>query len=78
VYFGTRAVRNYRDAATTWSPDIDRLNAEFRHFLRARQIYLHRRHVNRAFVSAQHEESDIDMTVEAVGDFLRTHAGHLR
>jgi glutamate-1-semialdehyde 2,1-aminomutase len=70
LYFNTRQVRNYRDLAISSTPEVEKLNDDFRSFLRSRGIYIHKRHVNRCFVSGAHDESDADRTVEAVSEFL--------
>jgi len=77
LYFGTGAVRNYRDLAQSVTPAIEGLNDEFRRFLRTRGLYMHKRHVNRCFVSALHDDADVDRIVEAVGEFLAEHVGEL-
>jgi glutamate-1-semialdehyde 2,1-aminomutase len=73
VYFGTRAVRNYRDFAPWSTPELLRLNAAFHEFLLQSGIYMLRRHMNRCFISAQHTETDIDRTVAVVGEFIESH-----
>ena len=55
----------------------DRLNDAYLAFLRERGIYIHKRYVNRAFVSGEHDDGDIDRTVEVVTEFLREHRGQL-
>ena len=45
--------------------------------VRENGVYMHRRHVNRCSISAAHDESDIDRTVELVGAFLAQHRQEL-
>jgi glutamate-1-semialdehyde 2,1-aminomutase len=73
LYFGTRRVREYRDLARALTPEVERLNDAYLAHLRERGIYVHKRYVNRAFVSAEHDETDVDRTIDVVADFLRDH-----
>ena len=77
LYFGTAPVREYRDLARALTPEVERLNDAYLAFLRERGIYIHKRYVNRAFVSGEHDDGDIDRTVEVVTEFLREHRGQL-
>ena len=77
VYFGTTSVRNYRDLARSSGPETERLNDTYRVYLRDQGIYMHKRHVNRCFISAAHDEADIDRTVAVVGEFLDAHRKEL-
>ena len=77
LYFGTRRVREYRDLARALTPEVERLNDAYLAFLRERGIYIHKRYVNRAFVSGEHDDGDIDRTVDVVTEFLREHRGQL-
>jgi glutamate-1-semialdehyde aminotransferase len=70
-------VREYRDLARSATPEVERLNDAYLAFLREHGIYVHKRYVNRAFISAAHDEADIDRTAEVVGAFLRQHRGQL-
>jgi glutamate-1-semialdehyde 2,1-aminomutase len=70
LYFGTTAVRSYRDLALATTDETRRLGAEYLAFLRRRGIYVHQRYVNRAFISAAHDEDDIDFTIATVREFL--------
>jgi glutamate-1-semialdehyde 2,1-aminomutase len=70
LYFGVTAVRSYRDLARSTTDETRRLSAEYLMFLRERGIYVHNRYVNRAFISAAHDEGDIDLTIATVRDFL--------
>src|SRR5205807_8081826 len=63
LYLNTTRVRNYRDLARSSGAKTDRLNDEYLAHLRANGIYIHKRQVNRAFISAKHDEADIDRTV---------------
>jgi glutamate-1-semialdehyde 2,1-aminomutase len=71
LYLGTRRVRRYTDLARALTPEVERLNDAYLAYLRERGVYVHKRYVNRAFISAEHDEADVDRTVEIVGDFLR-------
>jgi glutamate-1-semialdehyde 2,1-aminomutase len=73
IYFGTRQVRDYRDYARGAGPEIEALNDALRAFLRERGVYVHKRHVNRCFIGAQHDEADADHLVELVAEFLGAH-----
>lgn len=73
IYLGALEVRDYRDYARAVSPATARLDDELRAFLRANGVYVHKRHVNRCFIGAEHDESDADRTVELVAEFLRAH-----
>jgi glutamate-1-semialdehyde 2,1-aminomutase len=77
IYFGTREVRDYRDYARATTPETEALGDEWRAFLRERGVYVHKRHVNRCFIGAQHDEADADRMVELVGEFLAGHRGAL-
>jgi glutamate-1-semialdehyde 2,1-aminomutase len=77
LYFGTGAVREYRDLARSQTPEVLELNDAYLAFLRERGIYVHKRYVNRAFVSNEHDEADIDRTVEIVREFLESRADAL-
>jgi glutamate-1-semialdehyde 2,1-aminomutase len=73
LYFNTRSVRDYRDLARSTTPTIEALNQEFRHFLMGRGIYMHKRHMNRCFVSFEHTDEDADRILDVVGEFIRSH-----
>jgi glutamate-1-semialdehyde 2,1-aminomutase len=77
LYFNTLQVRDYRDLAASSSAHTEQLNDAYTAFLRERGIYLHRRHVNRGFISAQHDEADIDRTGDVVREFLELHRDEL-
>lgn len=77
LYLGTRAVRQYRDLARSLTPEVLELNDEYLAFLRDRGIYVHKRYVNRAFVSGEHDDSDVDRTVELVREFLESRRDRL-
>jgi glutamate-1-semialdehyde 2,1-aminomutase len=77
LYLNTTRVRNYRDLARSSGPETDRLNDEYLAHLRANGVYIHKRQVNRAFISAQHDEADVDRTVALVGEFLAEHREQL-
>jgi glutamate-1-semialdehyde 2,1-aminomutase len=77
LYFNARSVRNYWDLAASTTPKVERLNDHFRAFLRTRRIYIHKRHVNRCFVSAAHDPTDVDRTVDVISEFLRAHREQL-
>jgi glutamate-1-semialdehyde 2,1-aminomutase len=77
LYFKTSSVRNYRDLAASASAEVDRLNDDYRTFLRAHGIYMHKRHVNRCFVSAAHDEGDVDRAVSVVVEFLQKNKNRL-
>jgi glutamate-1-semialdehyde 2,1-aminomutase len=72
LYLNATSVRNYRDYAMSSTPLVERLNDEFRAFMRTAGIYIHKRHVNRCFVSAQHDEDDVSRTLESVAEFLES------
>ena len=78
LYFNTTSVRNYRDVARSATPDVVAMNFEFLAHLRANGIYIHRRHVNRAFISAAHDEEDIERTADVIGAFLEARGKELR
>jgi len=73
LYFNTQSVRNYRDLALATGSTTQQLNNSFRKYLRENGIYIHKRHVNRAFISAAHDESDIDRTIDIIAQFLEDH-----
>jgi glutamate-1-semialdehyde 2,1-aminomutase len=77
LYFNTSGVHDYRDLAASSSGATEQLNGAYLTYLRERGIYVHRRHVNRAFISAQHDETDVDFTIEVIRGFLQEHAGEL-
>jgi glutamate-1-semialdehyde 2,1-aminomutase len=70
IYFGVSAVHTYRDVFQSDPEHIDALSEKFRLHLLARGIYMHRRHVNRCFLSGAHTDEDIDAIVEAIGSFM--------
>ena len=72
LYFGVSEVNSYRDVFGADTRKVDELSEGYRLHLLERGIYMHRRHVNRAFLSSAHEISDIDLVVEAVESFLST------
>jgi glutamate-1-semialdehyde 2,1-aminomutase len=76
LYFNTRSVRNYRDLTRAADARSTYLNDRYREFLRERGIYFHKRHVNRCFITAMHNEDDIDRTVRLTAEFFETH--HLK
>ena len=61
------AVRTFEDAKAS---DTERYGALFRHLLE-RGIYIAPSQFECLFVSLAHSDEDIDLTVEAVGDFFR-------
>jgi glutamate-1-semialdehyde aminotransferase len=65
-------VRNYRDLTQATDAKGDHLNDRYREFLREHGIYFHKRHVNRCFITAMHDEDDIDRTVRLTGEFFET------
>jgi glutamate-1-semialdehyde 2,1-aminomutase len=77
LYLKTQRVRNYRDLARAMTPETQQLNTAFVRFLRERGIYIHSRHVNRGFISAAHDEGDIDSTVAITSEFLLKHRREL-
>jgi glutamate-1-semialdehyde 2,1-aminomutase len=72
LYLRTRSVRDYRDLARSLGPETEALNEDFRHHLMANGIYMHKRHMNRCFMSAEHTDEDIGRVIDVVGEFLRT------
>lgn len=73
-------VKNYRDVVRAADRGLDE---EFRRFLLDRGIYLQGGHANsarpsRAFISAAHTDEDIDVTIEAVTDFLANNRERLQ
>jgi glutamate-1-semialdehyde 2,1-aminomutase len=77
VYFGVREVRNYRDYARATSAESERLDDAFREWLRDNGVYMHKRHVNRCFLGAAHDDGDTDRVVELVAEFMRDHREEL-
>ena len=77
VYFGTRRVHNYRDYARSVTATIESLNDAFRAFLGDNGVYVHKRHVNRCFIGAAHDDGDADRMVDLVSEFLRGHREEL-
>ena len=73
IYFGVTEVHTYRDVFQGDPQKIDALSEQFRLHLLARGIYMHRRHVNRCFLSGAHTDENIDAIVEAIGSFLGEH-----
>lgn len=70
LYFGATAVETERDLARCVTPESSRASEAFRMWMRDRGFYVHRRYVNRGFVTAAHTEADIDDTLAAVESFL--------
>jgi glutamate-1-semialdehyde 2,1-aminomutase len=70
VYFNAESIRNYRELAVSLTPQVEAMNDGFRTFLRINGVYMHKRHVNRCFVSAQHDEQDVERTVSLVTEFI--------
>jgi glutamate-1-semialdehyde 2,1-aminomutase len=77
LYFNTSRICNYRDLVKSDSPRTVALNDRYHRHLREQGIYVHRRHVNRGFVSAAHDDGDIDRTVSVVAEFLATNRAEL-
>jgi glutamate-1-semialdehyde 2,1-aminomutase len=77
LYLNATEVRNYHDVAVATTPEVARLNDDFRAFMRVAGCYIHKRHVNRCFVSAMHDEDDVERTVSSVSEFLETRRGLL-
>ena len=77
LYFGTQTVNDYRDWLNAQTPEIEYLGLELLRFLRARGIYVQPRYVPRWFVTAQHDEADVDRTVGLIRDFVETHRSDL-
>lgn len=73
LYFKTRQVRGYRELARSIEAGAEPLNEKFRVFLLERGIYMHKRHMNRCFISALHTDEDMDRTTEVVAEFLSVH-----
>ncbi len=69
LYFLTDSVRRYRDVGGTDPRLAGELTREFFAFMRARGIYVHQRAFIRCFISNEHDEADIDRTVDAVKEF---------
>lgn len=74
LYFNTRGVRDYRDVARATTPPVAKLNDAYREWLRVEGIFVQKRHMNRCFVSALHDEADIDRAIASVRGFLERHA----
>ena len=77
LYFYARQVSNSADLGRATGPRTDQMNDAFRGWMRERGVYVHRRHILRGFVSAAHQESDIDRTVDLVRMFLQEHRAAL-
>jgi glutamate-1-semialdehyde 2,1-aminomutase len=77
VYFGIREVRNYREYARAATSESERRDDAFREFLRDNGVYMHKRHVNRCFLGAAHDDGDADRIVELVAEFMRSHREEL-
>jgi glutamate-1-semialdehyde 2,1-aminomutase len=77
LYFGTTSVRSYRDLHRSTTDLTRRLGSEYLMFLREQGIYLHNRHVNRGFISAAHDDGDIERTIAVVGEFLERRQAEL-
>lgn len=77
LYFNADSIRNYRELASSITPEVQALNDEFRGFLRNHGVYVHKRHVNRCFVSAQHDAQDVERTVSLVSEFIRSNLEQL-
>lgn len=77
LYFNARSIRNYRELAESITPQVEELNDGFRSFMRSNGIYIHKRHVNRCFVSSQHDSQDVEETVNLVSDFLQANIEQL-
>jgi glutamate-1-semialdehyde 2,1-aminomutase len=75
VYFGTRAVRNYRDLAASLTPEVEEMNTRFRWFLRDHGVFMqHRAGTNRCFLSSAHTPEQIDQIEAAIAMFLEEYA----
>lgn len=77
LYFNARSIRNYRELAASITPEVEQMNDGFRGYMKDNGIYIHKRHVNRCFVSSQHDTQDVERTVALVSDFLHTNAERL-
>ena len=77
IYFGVSAVRNYRDYVQRVTSETERLDDALREFLRNNGVYVHKRHVNRCFIGAAHEDADADRMVDLVAEFMRIHREEL-
>ena len=70
IYFGTRAVRNYRDAVRIAGQKA--INASYRETLLNAGIFLYPYFANRGFISAAHTDGDIDQFLDVTLSFLRS------
>lgn len=73
LYFYAKQMRNAFDLGRSMGPRTEQMHDTFLAWMRARGVYIHRRHVLRGFVGAAHQTSDIDRTVDLVGRFLMEH-----
>jgi glutamate-1-semialdehyde 2,1-aminomutase len=79
VYFGTTAVRDYRDLARSLTPEVLGLNDALRVHLRDRRVFMQRRvGTNRCFVSAAHGPEELDVVASAFESFIDQHKEELR
>lgn len=75
VHFTDRPLLNYRDVIRHHDKA---LNRAFVDWVTDRGIYTKPRRVNRFAISTAHTETDIERTVEVIGDFLMQHRSALR
>jgi glutamate-1-semialdehyde 2,1-aminomutase len=78
LYFNTTGVHHYRDLAQSMTEATEQMNDRYHAFLRSHGVYLHKRHVNRGFVSAVHTDEDADRTIALVAEFLEDNREELQ
>jgi glutamate-1-semialdehyde 2,1-aminomutase len=79
LYFTRGPIRNFRDIIhmTKYAKQYPK-DLAFRTTLLNNGIYLQPHYTNRAFISAAHDDADINRTIEVTLDYLRAHQEVLR
>jgi glutamate-1-semialdehyde 2,1-aminomutase len=71
IYFTDQPLHRFREMAEFTKDKLHPLQRAFQRWMLGRGFYIHPTYSLRAFISAAHTEEDIDLTIAAVGDFLR-------
>jgi glutamate-1-semialdehyde 2,1-aminomutase len=78
LYFTVTRVESYRDIIHFASTKESKVDRAYQAHLLNNGIYLHPNYTNRAFISYQHTEDDIQKTIDVSAAFFREHASALR
>jgi glutamate-1-semialdehyde 2,1-aminomutase len=78
LYFTDAPIRTYRDLASFASDKEDQVQRLYRHHMLERGIYIHPHYMLRGYLTAAHNDEDIERTVRATADFFRAHHAQLR